>query len=86
MTVKTHSFNGRRYKITVYSFNGMCDTYNKEREIVILADLQTRNGLVTAIHEALHASSWTASENNVDRTSTEIGRFLWRLGYRLEKE
>ena len=83
MSVKTHTFNGRRYLITVKSLaDGYCDTYNKERELIICAKLKTKNGLITAIHEALHAECWTASEDTVDRVSKEIGTFLWRLGFR----
>jgi hypothetical protein len=32
MTVRTHTFNGRKYKITIGKMDGPCDTYNKERE------------------------------------------------------
>lgn len=82
--VKTHTFNGRRYKVSIDDapLEGLCDQYTKERELIICSDLNTQNGIVTVIHEALHACCWTASEDAVDRTSCDIGRFLWRLGYR----
>lgn len=64
----------------------MTDTYSLDsqngREINIFAGVTTKNGLVTLIHESLHAENWAASEAVVDRVSTEIGDFLWRLGYR----
>jgi len=82
--VRTHTFNGRKYKISVNEggLDGLCDTYDKGRELIICADLATRNGLITALHESLHASRWTSTEDTVDRVSREIGAFLWRLGYR----
>jgi hypothetical protein len=51
-----------------------------------MESLKTKNGLVTAIHEALHAENWSKDEDTVDRVSKEIGTFLWRLGYRWKYE
>ncbi len=83
--VHTHTFNGRSYKIDFGDFEGLCDMYKcNERYIRVLPDLNTRKGLITAIHETLHAESWTASEDVVDRVSNEIGSFLWRLGWRVK--
>ena len=82
MKVKTHTFNGRTYKITVDRLDGMCSTYKNERELVILADLNTQAGLETAIHESLHACKWSAKEDDVLRTAHDIARFLTRLGYK----
>ena len=82
--VRTHTFNGRKYKIEIKPgpTDGVCDQYKLERLLSIYADLETENGLITALHEALHAENWAATEDVVDRVSTEIGNFLWRLGYR----
>ena len=85
--VRTHTFNRRKYSIYFRSpVDGMTDTYlldsQKGREINIFADPATKNGLVTLIHEALHAENWAASEAVVNRVSTEIGDFLWRLNFR----
>ena len=66
--------------------DGDCTTYTPERELNIYADLNTRNGLITALHEALHASRWSEKEETIDRVSKDIGRFLWRLGYRVERK
>ena len=82
MSVKTHTFNGRKYFIIIDNLDGMCNTYNPERELVILADLDTRAGLETVCHEALHALKWTASEESVTTTAHDLARFIWRLGYR----
>ena len=81
--VRTHTFNGRKYNIIIHPpIDGMCTQYKPERELWIMESLRTKNGLVTALHEALHAERWTADEATVDRVSKEIGDFLWRLGYR----
>ena len=81
--IKTHTFNRRKYLITVSpKLDGMCDTFKKEREIVLMAPLKTRAGLITAVHEAMHALDWKASEGRIDKDSKELGGFLWRLGYR----
>ena len=79
----THTFNRRKYLITISPFlDGVCDTFKKEREIILMAPLETRAGLITAVHEAMHALDWKTSENRIDKDSKELGIFLWRLGYR----
>ena len=85
--IKTHVFNGRRYYIDVDKIDGWCDQYklNNKRMIHILSNPTTKNGLITIIHEALHAENWAETEEVVDRVSAEIGSFLWRLGFRKVK-
>ena len=90
MKVKTATFNGRKYKIDLCEepLDGYCDQYKlseSQRTLCIWTPLDKRNGLITAIHEALHASDWHASEETVDRISNDMGRSLWRLGYRRVK-
>jgi hypothetical protein len=86
MKVRTATFNGRKYKFEMDGrLDGWCDQFKlceSQRHITIMVKERTQNELVTIIHESLHASDWRASEDSVDRTSTEIGRLLWRLGYR----
>jgi len=38
--------------------------------------------LVTELHEAMHAAYPDLCERAVDTGSTDIAKFLWRLGYR----
>ena len=64
-------------------FDGLADT-DDEYAIVIMRDLDTKAGLETVVHEALHAGAWSKSEEVVGRTAREIARLLWRLGYRLK--
>lgn len=83
--VKTATLNGTRYKVTVGEFDGLCDTYATEMELVILTDLKTKLGLETVIHESLHGCRWPATEEDVTQTAKDIARLLWRLGYRRVK-
>jgi hypothetical protein len=86
--VRTATFNGRKYRVCVDEdgLDGWCDQYKLDkRYISINKKLNTMAGLITVIHEALHASNWAVTEKVIDRVSTEIGRLLWRLGYRLVK-
>ena len=76
--VRTHSFNGKKYDILIGEFDEMADTYG-EYSIVINGVLNTQRGLITLIHEAMHAGNWDKREETIDRSSKEIGRLLWRL-------
>jgi hypothetical protein len=80
--VKTHSFNGYRYNVIFDKFDGATDTDKSPRDMLIGAKPKTQNELITIIHEAMHAGNWDKHEETIDRSSKEIGRFLWRLGYR----
>ena len=85
--VKTHTFNKVNYDIEFSErLDGLCDYPRSTKpSIRIMAKPYTKNELITIIHESLHASDWSKSEEIVDRVSTDIGRLLWRLGYRREK-
>ena len=83
--IKTHTFNGREYRVILGQLDGNCDT-DDHYWLIIERDLSKRVGLETAIHEALHACRWTAREKAVETTARDIARFLWRLGYRREKK
>jgi len=87
MKVKTHTFNGIKYDIDVSKpIDGYCDSPRGGKpSIRIVSNLNTKKGLITILHEALHAEGWAVSESVVDRVSTEIGNLLWRFGYRRQK-
>lgn len=55
---------------------------DSKREIRIRQVLRGRARLETVIHEALHAQTWTRSEEDVRRSARELAKLLWRLGYR----
>jgi len=82
--VKTQTFNGIRYDIDICGpIAGSCDQPRGGRpSLRIACDLNTKKGLITVIHECIHASDWPMSEEKVDRLSNDAGTLLWRLGYR----
>ena len=84
MTVKTHTFNGIKYEIVIEKVDGMADKYDGY-SLAVNGDLSTQKDLITLIHEAMHAGNWDKHEETIDRSSKEIGRLLWRLGYRIKK-
>ncbi len=55
---------------------------DSKREIRIRQVLRGRARLETVIHEALHAQTWSRSEDDVRRSARELADLLWRLGYR----
>ena len=87
--VRTHTFNGRRYKIDLvgYKLDGMIEAFAlKDRMMYIMAEAGTKLELETLIHESLHAENWAETEKVVSRVGKEIADFLWRLGYRRTKK
>ena len=85
--MKTHVFNKRRFRIHTTALDGFCDIPgDKGLDLFILADLDTKAGLITAIHEALHAEYPNIKEFTAEQVGKEIGSFLWRLGYRRGKK
>lgn len=53
-----------------------------KREIRVRQVLRGRARMETVIHEALHAQTWSRSEDDVRRSSRELAALLWKLGYR----
>lgn len=41
--------------------------------------------LDTTIHEGLHACLWVLDEETVAQTATDLAKFLYRMGWRIEK-
>jgi len=85
--VKNHNFNGVSYQIDIDSnVSALCEEPKLKKKykpkIYILEKIDTKEGLEALIHESLHASYWTASEERVERTAKDISSFLWRLGFR----
>jgi len=81
--VKTHTFCSRKYHISTDRLDGMAEQEDDGRRwLYVMRPMQTRAGLETTIHEALHACDWRARENEVTDIARDIARFLWRLGWR----
>jgi len=92
--IRTHSFNGVIYRVGVDDpYYAWCDRpgepQKSEFPAIRLVDglpcgnkRGAKTGLISLVHEALHASNYHTHENTVDQVSKDIGRLLWRLGYR----
>ena len=94
--VHTHRFNGRKYTISVDEpYDGICAPPKRPKKHKPYIDIpdglphgnqrRARLGLITLLHECMHAECWKMSEKQVDQIARDIGRLLWRLGYRRMK-
>ena len=89
MTVRTATLNGTRYTVDTDPIDGCCSPpkpSDRKPILRVCRPLDTLAGLITLIHEAMHACDYDKHENTVDRTSKDIGRLLWRFGYRPQTE
>lgn len=84
--VRTHTFAGVKYVVDTDPIDGCCSSPkpgDRKPILRVCCPLNTQAGLITLIHESMHAINYDKHETTVDRASTEIGRFLWRIGYRI---
>lgn len=94
--VRTHRFNNIKYAIDVDGFKGQTSLKKQDLPTIVIARPEitmteslpfgegkhARLMLITLLHECLHASNWDKIEKVVDRTAVDVGKLLWRLGYR----
>ena len=83
--VRTHKFNGVVYDIDLDTeCAGYCENPVPKGPPTLFVGqpIDTKQGLIYLLHEALHASCYATSEDKVDQASQDIGSFLWRLGFR----
>jgi hypothetical protein len=78
---------GKRYRVVFTKLpanqQGECDDpTSPDKHIKIKRGLSDRETLETVIHEALHAADWHKDESWIEQVAGDIGRLLWRLGYR----
>jgi len=93
-TVRTHRFAGKKFHIDVDTpYVGWCDKPGRpdltEYPAIRLPNglpcgekRGARQGLITLVHEMLHAEDWDLIEATVDRIAVDMGGLLWRLGFR----
>lgn len=55
-----------------------------QRKILVDDRLKNRPLLETILHECIHVSFPSASEDHVTESARDIARVLWTLGYRLD--
>ena len=85
--MKSHSFNKVKYDVDIGVRDGDCDPPKRVCDPSMHINLDpdgTRRFLETVVHEALHASHFSCSEERITQTAYDVSRFLWRLGFRLD--
>lgn len=93
-SIKTHDFNTKRYKIlwkkptkSMAGFDawGLCDDpESSDKTILISPNLEEFDFLTTCIDEAIHACNFSLDNDHVDKMSSSISSFLWRIGFRIK--
>ena len=79
---------GKRYEVRFVPYLGKntlgnCEDPNEPGRVIrIRKGLSEKQTLDTTIHEILHASDWTKSEEWIEAVATDLTKILWRLGYR----
>ena len=94
--VRAHDFSGHRYKIywkrppkslAGGDAWGLCeDNTAPEKTIHIDPNLNEYDFLTTCLDEAIHGCNFTLDNDYVAEMSSSIANFLWRIGFRLQKE
>lgn len=86
--MKSATFRGKRYKVYNQRIAGyvLDESCPDEREIYLDPGIRGHEALDRDVHEALHAEFHAMSETEVGTAASDIGRFLWRLGYRKRKQ
>ena len=86
--IRSHTFRGKRWKIVfeprIHDHGSIDPPCQKEKGIRLKnsQSVSEFDQFETAIHEGLHACFWDINEDPIDKSSHDITRFLWRLGYR----
>ena len=89
-SMKTHTFLRKVWRIVRAAVPSNCQGYcespnTKGRKIVLPPDLSEQELLTYCVHESLHACFWWLDEEFVTDAAADIGRFLWRMGFRLKE-
>lgn len=67
--------------------DGYCDPPTQpNKQIQIDSRLKAQRLLTVTLHECLHAADWHKDEAWVEQVAEDLGRTLWRMGYRRETE
>jgi len=77
---------GKNYKLVrkrLENHDGHCDSpTTPNKQIIIDSRLKGERELVVYLHELLHGCDWRADESIIEQQSEDMGRALWRSGYR----
>ena len=84
--VRTHTFRGVRYEIIRgQDVDGFVHIEGEPEPLFLQSGLSPPRHMETCIHEALHAIEPRMTEGRVNGISSDLARWLWRLGYRLTR-
>jgi hypothetical protein len=94
--VKVHDFIGHRYRIVWKKPSkalaggeawGLCeDNSAPEKTIHIDSNLGEYDFLTTCLDEAIHACNFSLDNDHVGEMADSMANFLWRTGFRLERD
>ena len=94
--VRAHDFVGPRYKIVWKKPSkalagreawGLCeDNSAPEKTMHINPNLSEYDFLTVCLDEAIHACNFSLDNDHVGEMSSSMAYFLWRIGFRLEKD
>jgi len=85
---KTYPLHHGTFELHYLKLHGLCvmpdrfDPDGEEFSITVDTRLKGRDKLDTLIHELLHAEHPDMSEEDVERTATNIASVLWGEGWR----
>jgi hypothetical protein len=80
-----YTLNGEKWLWRYSSLKGSADGWTEfaKRKVLINEKLKGRARLECELHEGIHASLPTTSEEAVTRVAADLAKILWSLGYRL---
>lgn len=94
--IKVHDFIGHRYRIVWKKPSkalaggeawGLCeDNSAPEKTIHIDPNLGEYDFLTTCLDEAIHACNFSLDNDHVGEMADSMAKFLWRTGFRLERD
>ena len=89
MKVRTHKFRSKVYKIIFVpnmSCHGLCEAPTElNKKIKIRYSKNEKVFFENCIHESLHALFWDIDEEAITEAGEDLTKFLWRLGFRQNK-
>lgn len=90
--VKKFNFSDHKYKIfwrkpPISDAHGLCTPPEESNPRLYINPNQNElNFLITTLDEIIHSNNFTICNDYVEKMSNSIGKFLWKMGWRLPKK
>lgn len=86
-TLFYHLFRHKRYEVVeinkrVKNRLGLCESPDTKDKILEIPVGHSLTSFEVQIHEAIHACLYDLDEPTVEEISTNISKYLWKLGWR----